>query len=132
AVNRIHVQRVHVRQAIFLGKLGVTVAGAAGARQVERVDSRLRVSLGAEAVGISVTIETGRKAALLLPLGDSVNAARVGRSLTRVAAGAGNRLDRIGMRKGMDVRMAGDTTQLRVDRGLVYLGIDVHANRPRL
>src|ERR1035437_3253206 len=132
AVNRIHVKRVHVRKAIFLGNLGVSVARAAGARQVERVDSRLRVSPGAHAVGVSVTIEAARKAALLLPLGDCVNAARVARSCVGVAAGARNRLDRIGMRKGTDVSMAGDTPHRRMDRRLVYLRIDVHANRPRL
>src|SRR5208283_2720544 len=101
AVNRIHVKRVHVRKAIFLGKLGVAVTGAAGARQVERIDSRLRVSLSPHAMRISVTIQAGREAALLLPLGDCVNAAREGRSLARVAAGACNRLDRLGMGKGM-------------------------------
>src|ERR1035437_512901 len=88
AVNRIHIQRVHVRKAIFLGNLGVSVAGTAGARQVERVDSRLRVSLSPHAVGVSVAIEAGRKALLRPPLGDGVNAARVSRSLIRVAAGA--------------------------------------------
>src|SRR5208283_2742421 len=101
AVNRIHVKRVHVRKAIFLGKLGVNVTGAAGTRQVERIDSRLRVSLSPHAMRVSVTIQAGREAALLLPLGDCVNAAREGRSLARVAAGACNRLDRLGMGKGM-------------------------------
>ena len=59
AVNRIHVERVDVGQAVLLGEIGASVACAAGLGNVERVDVRSRVVFGKDVVGDAVATGAG-------------------------------------------------------------------------
>ena len=65
SVNGIDVERIDVRKSILLGHFGISVAGSASARQVQRIDGRTRVFHGDDHVRIPVTIQTGGRRGII-------------------------------------------------------------------
>jgi len=58
-VNRVHVERIDVRHAELFGLVRIAVTGAAGARDVQRIDGRALVILGKNFVGVAVATGAG-------------------------------------------------------------------------
>ena len=120
AVDGVDVQRIDVGQAMFLRHCIVAVAGAAGARNVERIDRRARIILGKDGVGVSMATGAG-----MLGL-DGVNASGQAGRLIGVAGFALDRRDLIRMRIFLDGRVAIAALQAAVDAQAEVMRIYAH------
>ena len=120
AVDGVDVQRIDVGQAMFLRHCIVAVAGAAGARNVERIDRRARIILGKDGVGVSMATSAG-----MLGL-DRMNASCQAGRLIGVAGFALDRRDLIRMRIFLDGRVAIAALQAAVDAQAEVMRIYAH------
>ena len=120
-MDRVHVHRINVRQAEFARHFGIGVARAAGFRNVEGVDRRLRIFHRDNHVRVAVA----GKARIRGVLG--VDADRNVLGFIDVAARAIDDSGVIRVRKAFDVRVAGGARQATVDAGFLFLDVDVDA-----
>ena len=120
AVDGVDVHRIDVGQAMLLRHRIVAVAGAAGARNVERIDRRPRIVLGKDGVGVSMATGAGMLGLV------GMHASGQPRRLIGVAGLALDRRDLIRMRILLDRRVAIAALQAAVDAGVK--GMRIHAD----
>ena len=111
SVDGVDVHRIDVGQAVLLRHRVVAVAGAAGARNIQRIDRRAGIVLGKD--GMRVSVATG--AGMLGPIG--MHASGQPRRLIGVAGLALHRRHLIRMRIFLDGRVAIAALQAAVDAG---------------
>ena len=118
AVNRVHVHGIHIGQAVLFRQLRIAMARAAGARNVERVDSRAGVVF--EIDGVGAAMATGAGVA-------GVDAAAKLRGFVRVATLALNHGNVVRVRIPFDIRMAVIALEAAMDAGGEDLSVDGNA-----
>ena len=112
SVDGVDIQRIDVRQPVLLRHCVVAVARAAGTRNVERINRRLRIVLGKNGMGVSMA--TG---AWMLRT-RCMNASHQPSRFLRVAGIALHRRHNIRMRIFLDSGVAIAALQAAVDAGM--------------
>jgi len=118
SVDGIHVLRIDIGQVVLLGHRRVSMAFAAGGRNVERIDFRFWIVLGKDRVSRSVTSSTRLIRRMLMHAADKL------RRFLRMAGNTLYRLGVVGMRVRGDGRMTGAATEITVHAGVKDVSID--------
>ena len=115
-MNGIHVELVDIRDrdTVPLGEVGITVAAAAGPRQVQRIHPRIQMSPRQDIVA-PVAVGAGRGVSIPFRVRFPVNAPRVFPGNRRMACGALNRLQFRGMGDLGDIAVARRAFQRTMD-----------------
>ena len=113
AVNGIDVKGVNVWQSVFLCQFGISLAGPAGSREIQRIDGRTGIVHGNDCVRVPVALKTGRRRRILHH--HMMDAVAYVCTLRGVAGGAGHLFDRQLVREFRNVIMARLTAEPTVN-----------------